>query len=145
MTERLNKYLAFSTCGAGILANTIGLISRLNYFDGGALYFISIASTAFSLFCIIVLGAIFFKRKEYTKYISAIVIITAAVNFPITFLTNQSNIFMFYLPMMGTAIGLLSIESWKKSVIWGSIVLVEDTIMAFLKHYFGLYNDLGRP
>lgn len=141
MTEWLNKYLAFSTCGAGILANAIGLISRLKYFDDGHLYFINIASTAFSLLCIIVFAAIFFKRKEYTKYISAIVIITAAVNFPITFLTNQSNIFMFYLPMMGTAIGLLSIEKWKNSVIWGSIVLVEDTIVIFLKHYLGLYNN----
>jgi len=141
MTEKLNKYLAFSTCGAGILANTIGLISRINYFEEGPLYIINIIATSFSLFSIIVFACFFFKRKAYTKFINAIVIVTAAINFPITFLTNQSNIFMFYLPMMGTAIGLLSISNWKSSVIWGTVTLLEYTAAIILKHHLHLYVD----
>lgn len=140
MTEKLNKYLAFSTCGAGILANTIGLISRLNYYDEGPLYIINIIATSFSLFSIIIFACFFFKRKAYTNFINAIVVVTAAINFPITFLTNQSNIFMFYLPMMGTAIGLLSISNWKSSVTWGTITLLEYTASIILKHKLGLYN-----
>lgn len=141
MTEKLNKYLAFSTCGAGILANTIGLISRLNYYDEGPLYIINIIATSFCLFSIIFFACFFFKRKAYTKFINVIVVITAAINFPITFLTNQSNIFMFYLPMMGTAIGLLSISNWKNSVTWGTITLLEYTTAIILKHKLGLYTD----
>jgi diguanylate cyclase (GGDEF)-like protein len=141
MTEKLNKYLAFSTCGAGILANTIGLIFQILicYKKGNLLdiiNIISIIATSFSLFSIIIFACFFFKRKAYTKFINAIVVVTAAIYFPIIFLTNRNDIFMFYLPMMGTAIGLLSINNWKNSAIWGIVVLLEYVSAIILKNTF---------
>ena len=137
MTDHLSKSLAYVTCGAGILANTIGLISRLRYIDEvPLLHTINILATVFCLLCIIVCSIIFFTKKEYLKFINVIVIITAAINFPITFLTNESNIFMFYLPMMGTAIGLLSIDDFRKSLVWGIITLSEYAASIILKFKF---------
>lgn len=109
----LEKLIATVLLLVGIFANTLGLTTRLIFFQSTLVDLINTISTALSLIILVVLGIVFFAKRRYVDMIVAAIIVTADLCFPIILATNPTGIFIFYLSMMGTAMGLLTLKNWK--------------------------------
>lgn len=111
--RNLEKLIATVLLLVGIFTNSLGLITRLIFFHYTLADLINTISTALSLIIISILGIVFFAKRRYVDMIIVAVIVTADLSFPIILATNPTGIFIFYLSMMGTAMGLLTLKNWK--------------------------------
>lgn len=144
MIDKLEKTLAYCAFYIGIIANVIGLMIRAVFFENTVTVIFNTFATALSLVMVLLLGFVFiFKTKRYYSFILASVLMTACVNFPIMFFTNKTNIFSFYLSMMGSACGLLSIKNWKHSLIVGTLTIIIYEALIIFKGMTPTFIGLG--
>lgn len=128
----LEKLIATVLLLVGIFANSTGLTVRFIFFHYTLIDLVNTISTAFSLVTIVILGIVFFTKHRYVDMIVVAVIVTADLSFPIMLATNATGIFVFYLSMMGTAIGLLTLKNWKLTFL-GLPTLLIYLIIIYIK------------